>query len=157
MTDARLATTADTDELVRLRGVILSAIHGGEDVSGPWEENAARLLREWLGAADSGFAAFVVERPDEPGRLASCAAVVIHRFLSGPANPAGKVAYVYNVVTDAAYRRRGYSRACMEAIVDWCRGQGIPSVDLHASTEAEPLYRSMGFVQQDEPAMHLTI
>ncbi|HEY1177499.1 MAG TPA: GNAT family N-acetyltransferase [Phytomonospora sp.] len=157
MTEPRRATPDDTDELVRLRGVMLSSMRGGEDVSGPWEDNAAGLLREWLAAPDSGFAAFVVDRPGESGRLAACAVAVVHRFLGGPSNPTGRVAYLYNVSTDPEHRRRGHAKACMDAVIGWCREQGIASVDLHASTDGSPLYLSMGFVPEADLAMRLSL
>ncbi|MFI6158691.1 GNAT family N-acetyltransferase [Micromonospora sp. PTRAS2] len=65
--------------------------------------------------------------------------------------------YVFNVVTDPAYRRRGYSRACLEALLDWCRKHGVGKVDLRASADGEPLYRSLGFVPTPGPTLRLPL
>lgn len=77
--------------------------------------------------------------------------------LSSPGNPEGLFGYVFNVATDPAHRRRGYSRACVTALVDWYRERGVGIVDLRASAAAEPLYASLGFVRAGDPAMRLRL
>ncbi|MEV0645074.1 GNAT family N-acetyltransferase [Phytomonospora sp. NPDC050363] len=157
MITARRATAIDVDELVRLRGVMQAALHGEESAPGPWQAEAAAVLQRQLDAGDATLAAFVVERPDEPGRLAACAVGVIDQRLGSPANPAGRTGYVFSVSTDEGYRRRGYARACMEGVLGWYREQGIRKVDLRASVDAEPLYRSLGFARTPDPSMRLTM
>jgi GNAT superfamily N-acetyltransferase len=89
--------------------------------------------------------------------LAACAVGVIEQRLGGPANPSGLVGYVFSVATDPAHRRRGYSRACMQGLLAWFDDRRVSTVDLRASVEGEPLYRSLGFVRTVEPAMRLTL
>lgn len=62
-----------------------------------------------------------------------------------------------SVATDPDMRRRGYSRACMEALLAWFRERGVPRIDLRASCDGEPLYTSLGFVRTPDPAMRLTL
>ena len=50
-----------------------------------------------------------------------------------------------NVYVDAEFRRRGIARKVMETILEWCRGEGLAAVFLHASDEGRRLYESMGF------------
>lgn len=88
--------------------------------------------------------------------LAACAAGTVEHRLPGPGNPLGHVGHVFNVATDPDLRRRGYSRACMTALLAWYRERGVRKIDLHASVEGEPLYASMGFVRNAAPAMRLT-
>jgi GNAT superfamily N-acetyltransferase len=73
--------------------------------------------------------------------------------LPGPNDPTGLRGYVYNVATDAAYRRRGFSRACLRGLLDWFDDHGVGTVDLRASRDGEPLYASLGFVRTRDPAM----
>ncbi|MFG1950950.1 GNAT family N-acetyltransferase [Micromonospora sp. NPDC048830] len=61
------------------------------------------------------------------------------------------------MVTEAGYRRRGYSRACLEALLGWFAARGVRKIDLRASAEGEPLYRSLGFVATSGPTMRLTL
>ena len=154
MINVRPATIDDVPELVRLRGVMLGSISGQHPASGPWQESASRTLRERLPAGS--LAGFVVERPDEPGRLAACAVGVIEQRLAGPTNPTGAIGHVFNVVTDPDHRRRGYARACMGALLDWYHRRGIVRIDLNASAEGGPLYRSLGFTPRTVPSMRLS-
>ncbi|MEU8246700.1 GNAT family N-acetyltransferase [Nonomuraea sp. NPDC048916] len=155
MGDARRATAADAAELVRLRGVMLAGMSGQEPVGEEWRESAKQTLRRRLDEPDPTMVAFVVERPDRPGELAACAVGAVEFRLGGPRNLSGVSGYVYNVVTDEAYRRRGYSRLCVTALLDWYRERGIGTVHLRASRDGEPLYRSLGFVRTPDPAMRL--
>lgn len=156
MIEVRRAAEADAAELLRLREVMLAAVTG-QDVPGPWQETAQATLRQRLAEPDDTFAAYVVANPDRPGALAACVVGVIESRLGSPNNPTGEVGYVFNVATDPDYRRRGYSRACMEALLDWYRRRGVASVDLRASVEGEPLYRALGFVPSTAPTMRLTL
>jgi ribosomal protein S18 acetylase RimI-like enzyme len=152
----RRAVVDDVWELVRLRGTMLAAMNGQEPVPGPWQESAARTLRMRLTEPDGSLAAFVVDRPGEPGALASCAVGVIERRLGDPDNPSGELGYVFNVATDPGYRRRGYSRACMEALLGWYREREVTRIDLRASEDGEPLYRALGFGLTPGPSMRLS-
>ncbi|GGO72343.1 GNAT family N-acetyltransferase [Nonomuraea cavernae] len=155
MGDARRATAADAAELVRLRGVMFADLPGQESEGDAWMRSAVEALRRRLDEPDPSMVAFVVERPDRPGELAACAVGAVEFRLGGPRNPSGVSGYVFNVVTDLAYRRRGYSRLCVTALLDWYRDRGITAVHLRASTQGEPLYRSLGFVRTADPAMRL--
>ncbi|GIG71295.1 N-acetyltransferase [Phytomonospora endophytica] len=136
---------------------MLTGMAGVEPEPGPWQETSAEILRERLPGADAALAAFAVDRPGEPGKLAACVLAVVEQRLASPENPSGRVGYIFSVATDDAYRRRGYSRLCMEATLAWYRERGVGKVDLRASVDAEPLYRSLGFVRTSDPAMRLSM
>ncbi|MDT5036960.1 MAG: hypothetical protein QOE03_2145 [Micromonosporaceae bacterium] len=157
MTEVRRATAGDADELVRLRSVMLAAVGGYDPVpDGPWQETAVETLRMRVAEPDGSLAAFVVDKPGIGG-LASCVVGVIDSRLGGPDNPSGGTGYVFNVATDVEYRRRGYSRACMLALLAWYQGHGVAAVELRASVEGEPLYLELGFVRTSSPTMRLTV
>ncbi|WP_336213933.1 GNAT family N-acetyltransferase [Nonomuraea sp. LPB2021202275-12-8] len=157
MGEARRATAADAEELVRLRAVLLAHMSGREPVGEDWRQAAADMLRARLDEPDTTMAAFVVDRPDRPGALAACAVGAVDQRLGGPGNPAGTCGYVYSVATDPDQRRRGYSRQCVTALLGWYRDRGIATVFLRASEEGEPLYRSLGFDRTGDPAMRLQL
>lgn len=157
MIEARRATGEDAAEVIRLRGLMLASIAGTEPPPGPWRDTAREALRERLGDPDGSMAAFVVDAPDAPGTLAACAVGTIEWRLGGPANPSGRVGYVFNVCTDPRHRRRGYSRACLTALLGWYHDRGVRTVDLRTSASAQPLYRSLGFQLTRDPAMRLAL
>ena len=149
MIHVRVATAADAEELVRLRRLLFE-----DGTPGPWQAQALEDFRTGVGAGT--LVAFVIDA-DEPGRLAASAAGVIEQRVASPANPSGRSGYVFSVATDPAYRRRGFSRACMEGLLAWYKRENITRVDLMASAEGEPLYASLGFARRTEPAMRLTL
>jgi RimJ/RimL family protein N-acetyltransferase len=155
VTEARQANPEDASELVRLRGVMIASYRGDEPPPGPWQDHAELFLRTRLAEPDGSLAAFVVDRPGGSGKLAACAVGSIEYRLAGPDNPSGTSGYVFNVATDPDQRRRGYSRACVAALVAWFARRGVTKVDLKASPEAEPLYASLGFARTPDPAMRL--
>ena len=139
MIDARHATTGDADELMRLRVIMLTGVSGEEPPPGLWHSAGAAILRETIGTT---FTVFVVDDPDRPGRLAACAVGTVEQRLPNPANPTGQVGYVFSVATDPRCRRRGYSRACLRALLHWYDARGIAAVDLRASADGEPPWAS---------------
>ena len=155
MAEVRRADVRDAGELSRLRQEMWLALDGIAPEPGPWQQESLDQLRSRLGEADPTLAAFVVPSPDESGELASCAMGVIDRWLPGPRNPSGLVGKVHSVSTDRRYRRRGYSRACVSAMIDWFRAEGVTNVTLNASAQGEPLYASLGFVRSNDPSMWL--
>ena len=143
---------------MRLRTVMLSGMPGASPPEpGPWLETGAELLRRQLTDPAERLAAFVVRRPETPEKLAACVVGAVDERLPSPFYQNPMRGYVYNVATDPEYRRRGYSRACMQALLDWYATQGIGLVDLRASPDGEPLYESLGFVRTDGPTMRLFV
>jgi len=155
--EVRRAVVDDVWQLVRLRGVMLAAMNGFEPEPGRWQEAAVETLCQQLADPDGSLVAFVVDKPDRPGELAACVVGVIECRLGDPDNPSGEIGYVFNVATDLGYRRRGYSRACMEALLSWYQQRGVAKVDLRASEDGEPLYRALGFVPTSSRTMRLII
>jgi len=158
---ARRAVGADAAELVRLRAVMLAGLTGRDPAGEEWRRNAAVVLRTRLAEPEPRLVAFVVDRPGastgEPAGLAACAVGTVEDRLPGPEDPTGRTGYVFNVATDPDCRRRGLSRLCTAALLDWFRAQRVGRVDLRASPDGESLYRELGFVRSPAPAMRLQI
>jgi GNAT superfamily N-acetyltransferase len=146
---------ADAEELVRLRKIMLDSMHPSDDVA--WQPVTVAALRTHLADPGGPLTAYVVDAPDGAHGLAACAAGVVHLGLGGPGNPGGTSGYVFNVCTDPAYRRRGHSRACVEALLGWYRERGVRRVELRATDAGEPLYAALGFERTPAPSMRLTL
>ena len=138
--ETRRATPDDTDELVRLRQVMIDALAATHPTASGWEAHAAEVFRS--GLADGSVVAFVVDGPD--GLVAAGVGTVAQR-IPGPGNHSGRFGFVQSMATDPDWRRRGLARAVFAALVDWFRAEGITAIDLHASPDGEALYRSFGF------------
>jgi GNAT superfamily N-acetyltransferase len=158
MIDVRRAGPEDAEELMRMRVVMLTGMPGAAPPPpGPWLEAGADLLRRQLSDPAERVAAFVVPRPDEPEKLAACVVGAVDERLPSPFYLSPMRGYVYNVATVPEYRRRGYSRACMQALLAWYADHGVGLIDLRASPDGEPLYTSLGFKRTNDPAMRLLI
>lgn len=151
MVTARLATASDADQIVGLREIMLADFTACPDNG--WKEAAVEVLKRRLEDAEPTMAVTVVDAPHSPGILAACATGVIIERLPGPNNPTGRFGWVFNVSTDPAWRRRGYSRACMTALLSWYEERDITFLELLASESGEGLYADLGFKLSDEPAM----
>ncbi|MFI8849507.1 GNAT family N-acetyltransferase [Streptomyces sp. NPDC053499] len=151
MNAIRRATPDDAEEIVRLRRVMFAAMLG-RDEPGPWEKEAVRIARRQLAQPDSPLLAVVVDGESaHPAHLAACAVGRIEERLPAPVSPQGLFGFVFNVCTDERYRGRGHARATTAALLAEFARRGVTRVDLHATPEAEAMYRSFGFAEHSIP------
>jgi GNAT superfamily N-acetyltransferase len=149
---ARPAALDDAAEVLRLAAVMYASM--GQDPTDPrWLEAARTQFASRLGR-DLGV--FVVDHPDRDGLAASAAATIVSR-LSGPNNLNGRAAYVQWVATDPEARSRGYGRAVLTALLQWCEDEGVTYAELHATEAGEPLYRDLGFTDAGPVALRLRL
>jgi GNAT superfamily N-acetyltransferase len=113
---------------------------------GPWVRQAI---------SDDYYRGWLVEAAD--GAVAAGAGLVVLRWTPGPGPMDPRLAWVFNVYTEPAHRRRGLGRRLMETLHAWCREQGIERVALNASLGGEPLYEEMGYAVQAEPMMRIRL
>ncbi|MGI5466567.1 GNAT family N-acetyltransferase [Streptomyces sp. CA-132043] len=168
MIEIRQAEPADAEELVRLRRLMFAAMDG-TDRPGDWEKEAVGIARQQLSGDQPVLGAFVIDadaaEAETAGesasahrshgtasaragrRLAACAVGTVEQRLPAPRHPTGRFAFIFNVCTDPEHRGRGYARATTEALLEWLAEQGVSRIDLHATDEAEALYRSLGFAE----------
>ena len=157
MSEVRRAVADDAVELTRLREHLFAGLDGVYPAPAQWQQDAIAVLRKQLPETDGELAAFVVDAPGRPGTLAACAIGVIDTRLPSPHNARGEVGYVMSVVTDPAFRRRGYSRMCMRELLGWFGARGVLRVVLNASAEGQPLYTELGFGFSGDPMMRLKL
>jgi ribosomal protein S18 acetylase RimI-like enzyme len=144
MVHVRAATVSDAAELVRLRRLMFATMRG-IDEPGEWEDTARNQLEAQLRVPDRRLGAFVIDGDER--RLAACSVGTVEERLAAPVHPAGRFGFVFNVCTDAAFRRRGYARATTVALLDWFAARGVTRVDLHATPDSEAMYRALGFAE----------
>jgi ribosomal protein S18 acetylase RimI-like enzyme len=114
-----------------------------------WREACAGILTQRL--ATQTMRILVV---DAEHALAACGIGTIEQGLPGPQVADGRIGRITGVVTDPAHRGRGYGHTITLGLLDWFRDCAVTRVDLHASHDAEHLYRSLGFIDQPAPSLY---
>ncbi len=64
-------------------------------------------------------------------------------------NPSGKKAYIMNMYTAPAYRRKGIAAQTLDLLVRDSRERGITAISLEATDMGRPLYEKYGFVKME--------
>lgn len=147
--DARRATSADTDEIVRLATGLFTEINQ-QPPGEAWHHAAVQAVRL---RADNDLIVFVIDAPDRAGGLIALAAGLVTDRLPTTRNPGGRVGYVQWVATDPGWRRHGLAREVTGALLSWFDTAGVGMTELHTSRDAHDLYLSLGFTDTTHPSM----
>lgn len=149
----RAATLDDIDGLVGLRRLMFELM--GLDHSEPtWPAACAEHLRE--GLVDGTVAAFVADEPGHPGTLVAGGVGVVLRRMPGPRSPRGRHLHIQSMATEPPWQGRGLARQVVRELLAWAEAHGLTMVDLHASAEGAPIYRSLGFTDPPHPELRWT-
>ena len=148
----RAATLDDADALVAHRIAMFT------DMAVPLDRAALdAAFRKWIAETipKGSFRAWLVE--DDRGAIVAGGGITIIPWPPGPHYLHDRLAFVYNVYTDPAHRRRGIARMVMDAIHDWCRQDGIGTIGLNTSADARALYESIGYRVTPNPMMFCAV
>jgi GNAT superfamily N-acetyltransferase len=156
--EVRRAGVDDVAEVVRLRQAMFEAMASAGAAARPeevgstsWQPAGNRELERQL--REERSAAYVVDIPrprgaeaaQGAGQLIACAVATLDQRLPGPGFPTGLSGSMHTVFVEAPYRRHGLARLVVTAALTWLSERGAETVDLHATPDAERLYRSLGF------------
>jgi GNAT superfamily N-acetyltransferase len=147
----RPATLDDADVLVHHRLAMFT------DMGVPFDPTAlSAAFRSWLAhKMPAGvYRAWLVETGT--GDVVGGGGITTLPWPPGPRYMGDTLAYVYNVYTEPAHRRRGLARMVMESIHTWCREAGVTSAALNASRDGLALYESMGYSAAPSAMMFLS-
>lgn len=137
----RPSSLADLDLHVRHRVVMFQDMDYGDEDGRERMAGAFRdRLRTWLTTGE--VRGVVVEASD---RIVAGALLQLKEALPNPLSVQAVRGYLFNVYTEPSQRGRGLARRMTQALLEVAQAQGVGMVDLHASKDAEALYRSMGF------------
>ena len=104
------------------------------------------------GLMDGTYRGWLVEAA---GVVVAGGGVIVLEFQSNPGDPRPQRAWVVNMFTESAHRRRGLARRLMGTMLEWCRAEGMRCLYLHASDGGRPLYESLGFTPTNEMRLAL--
>lgn len=162
MTLVRRANRANIDEIVRLKGELISESWPFEmDLDADWRARCAAVARELM---DSGKTVFFVIDADAPSdgpaeghapKLAACASVSIEQHLPSPGGT-GRSAYIGDMCTEPAYRGRGYGTALLDAVMAWAKEQGAGWASLFSTEQGRSIYVKAGFDPKG-PFEHMSV
>jgi GNAT superfamily N-acetyltransferase len=154
----RQAESFDTHELVRLRHAMFRAMSASGAAGRPEEVEDDSWYQAAEGALVDGtdrgtLAAFVIDAVEPPPRgdatserkLIACAIATLDVRLPGPGFPRGLSGSISSVFVEPAHRGRGLARAVVSACLAWLDAKHVEVIDIHATPDAEQLYRSAGF------------
>lgn len=132
--------------LTDLRMEVLSHVFSGDRKAMTGEEwealrqaNRRYYTEEMAGGGHIACVALV------EGEIAACGGVCVYREMPSPDNRTGVCAYLMNIYTRAAYRKRGISREVCQWLIQKARERGAEKIFLETSESGRTLYQSMGF------------
>ena len=138
----RRAGSHDRELLTRLRLEVLRAANGlEEDVDLSRTELESRRYYETCFLEDSHAAWLVFDGEEVVGT----GAVSFYQVMPTYHNPSGKKAYIMNLYTRPAYRRRGIAYRVLELLTAEAEMRQIDAVTLEATAAGRPLYEAFGF------------
>lgn len=141
------ATIADIGELVRTRIIELRAANRL-----PEETDMSQVEREsyayYRHALEEGsHIAYLVYDND---KFIGAGGVSFYQVMPTYHNPSGRKAYIMNMYTDPAYRRKGIAMQTLDLLVNTVRDMGMVHISLEATDMGRPLYEKYGFVKMDD-------
>jgi ribosomal protein S18 acetylase RimI-like enzyme len=144
----------DVSELVALRRVMFEAMECRDAEALDRMEEASALYF----ARDLPSGAFCAWLAEENGRPMGSIGLVVHNVPPSPWNVQGRQAYIVNLVTLPADRRRGIVGALLDRVLAVVRSEGIPVACLRATREGRRIYERAGFViDEDGPEMRVRV
>jgi len=108
-------------------------------------------LLEHMNAGD--YHAWLISAPD--GSIAAGAGLWLMDWPPHMIGQGTRRGNILNVYTGGNFRRQGLSRRLMEAVLLWCRENGVDTIILHASPAGLSLYKAMGFTPTNEMRLRL--
>lgn len=87
-------------------------------------------------------------------QIVSCAFLLVVLKPMSPSFINGRTGTILNVYTCPQYRRRGYAKKIMEALLNDAEKMQLSIIELKATEDGYPLYRSVGFAD-DNSGYHL--
>ena len=81
--------------------------------------------------------------------IVATAGICFYQLPSTFTNPTGRIAYITNMYTDEAYRRRGIASHLRGQLLEEAEALSFTLVRLHASSLGKGVYEKAGFIDTD--------
>ncbi len=141
------ATIEDIDMLTKTRIRVLRAANSlSDDIDMNEVEKQSYDYYERALCDDTHIAYLVFNEK----RFVASGGVSFFQVMPTYHNVSGKKAYIMNIYTEPAYRRRGIAYKILDLLVSDVRSKEITSISLEATEAGRPLYEKYGFVKMDD-------
>lgn len=136
------AEKENINDLVRMRIAYLTEDYGSltAEQEAALSEVLPRYFEEHL---NKDLIAYLAET--EGGEIVSCCFLLVCEKPANPSFMRGRTGSVMNVYTMPEYRRKGIARRLMEGLLAEARELELDFVELKATEDGYPLYKSLGF------------
>jgi len=147
VTETRLATLEDIPALLEMRMEFLGEANAVADeaLAGMLRMTNEEFLRE--GLADDSFVQVVAL---DGNTIAATGSASFYRLPPNKGCPNGRCAYVGNMYTRPAYRRRGLAESILTQLLAEAKARNCRKIMLHATEMGRPLYRKLGFADSKD-------
>lgn len=150
----RPAVAQDIGTIIALRALMFEAMGTASDevLDTRWQQDAARWIQLHLN--DPTVRIMVAEAN---GTVVSCAMGQVVELLPSPMTsaPGGRIS---NVATFPRHRRLGFTRATVEALIEWFTEETeVEVVTLNATDEGRSMYERFGFTDTAFPQMRVRL
>jgi GNAT superfamily N-acetyltransferase len=135
----RRASLDDVESLVVLRLAFLGEISDAPDAA--VRSALSHYFADAL--ADGEFIAFLAVADSQ---VIASSGLVYHRHPPSMTNPTGREAYIMNMYTDPAWRRRGIATKLLHMLIDHARQNDCGKISLHVLPQGRSIYAKAGFV-----------
>lgn len=141
------ATIDDIDILTETRIVVLRAANKLPDTADMSEVKEQSYLYYQNALRDGSHVAYLVF---DGSRFVGAGGVSFFQVMPTYHNPSGNKAYIMNMYTDPAYRRRGVAYQTLDLLVRAAQEKGITFISLEATDMGRPLYEKYGFIKMND-------
>ncbi|MGA2442224.1 MAG: GNAT family N-acetyltransferase [Tepidisphaeraceae bacterium] len=137
----RRARLQDVGPLVKLRLAFLAEISGASESDPVLGASLVEYFSRTIPSEEFiGFLAVA------DGAIVASSGLVFHRHPPSNRNPTGREAYIMNMYTDPAWRRRGIASRLLQLLIDYARQNDCAKISMHALPKGRSIYVNAGFV-----------
>ena len=140
--ELRLATTDDMEILIDLRKRLL--VEEGQTVSSNIDEELRNFFEKQLNSGQ--FVQWIIE---EDKNVLATGGIQFISFPPSYSNSTGIRGYILNMYTTPESRGRGLSKQLVESIFAEAQGRNVHHIFLISSPMGKPLYKKIGFKEND--------
>ncbi|MGD0140126.1 MAG: GNAT family N-acetyltransferase [Tepidisphaeraceae bacterium] len=137
----RRARLQDVGPLVKLRLAFLAEISGASESDPVLGASLVEYFSRTIPSEEFiGFLAVA------DGAIVASSGLVFHRHPPSNRNPTGREAYIMNMYTDPAWRRRGIASRLLQLLIEYARQNDCGKISMHALPGGRSIYANAGFV-----------